>query len=92
MSWAKKKVLSASRDPNFPGTDLTMRGNESESGNVVFYAGNMLDSDSEMLKITKDGFYVRGVKVEQSDKEAETVYNAFAAWLTYHSLVKDYQC
>lgn len=92
MSWAKKKALSASRDPNFPGSEITLRGNEPEQGNVVFYAGNMLEENSEMLKITKDGFYVRGVKIDQDDKEAETVYNAFRSWLTYHALVKDYQC
>ena len=36
---------------------------------------------TEMLKIGPDGFWVRGVKVEQDDKEAETVYNAFKQFL-----------
>jgi hypothetical protein len=40
----------------------------------------------EMIKVTKDGFYVRGKKIPQDDKEAETVYNAFKQWLAWASL------
>ena len=40
----------------------------------------------EMLKVTKDGFYVRGKKVPADDKEAETVYNAFKQWLAWANL------
>ena len=40
----------------------------------------------EMIKVTKDGFYVRGQRVPADDKEAETVYNAFKQWLTWASL------
>ena len=40
----------------------------------------------EMLKVAKDGFYVRGKKVEQDDKEAEIVYNAFKQWLAWANL------
>ena len=40
----------------------------------------------EMLKVTKDGFYVRGKRVEQDDKEAEIVYNAFKQWLAWANL------
>jgi hypothetical protein len=40
----------------------------------------------EMIKVTKDSFYVRGKKVEQDDKEAETVYNAFKQWLSWAQL------
>ena len=40
----------------------------------------------EMLRVTKDGFYVRGKKVEQDDKEAEIVYNAFKQWLAWANL------
>ena len=42
--------------------------------------------NEEMLKITQTGFYVRGKKVKQDDKEAEVVYNAFRAWLTWAQL------
>jgi len=40
----------------------------------------------EMIKVTKDGFYVRGKKIPQDDKEAETVYNAFKQWLAWANL------
>jgi hypothetical protein len=85
----KKRALSASRDPSFPGTVLALRGNEPEAGNIVFHAGTDIES-SEMLKITKTGFYVRGKPVEQDDKEAEIVYNAFKAFLTYHAITRSY--
>jgi hypothetical protein len=37
----------------------------------------------EMLRVTKDGFYVRGVRVEADEKEAKVVYEAFKSWMTY---------
>ena len=40
----------------------------------------------EMLRIDKDGFYVRGVRVEADAKEAEQVYRAFKQWLTWAHL------
>lgn len=43
-------------------------------------------SNTEMLKVGKDGFWVRGVKVEQDDKEAEKVYNAFRQWIVWSEL------
>lgn len=49
----------------------------------VFYVG-----DECMLKIDKDGFYVRGKRVNQDDNEAETVYNAFMTMLSYHTLTR----
>lgn len=45
---------------------------------ITFAAGG-----GEMLKITNDGFYVRGVKIPQDDKEAEQVYKAFREFLTW---------
>ena len=46
---------------------------------------------TEMLRVSPGGFWVRGVKVEQDDTEAEAVYNAFKAWMTWAQLNKDYQ-
>jgi hypothetical protein len=40
----------------------------------------------EMLRIDKDGFYVRGVRVEADAQEAEHVYKAFKQWLTWANL------
>lgn len=86
----KKRMLGASRDPNFPDNQYVLRGNEPEAGNIVFHAGNSLDEKTEMLMITPTGFYVRGKLVEQDDKEAEIVYNAFREFLTYHALTRSY--
>jgi len=47
-----------------------------------------LAGSEEMLRIGPDGFWVRGVKVEQDDKEAETVYNAFKEFLTWSQLTR----
>ncbi len=43
----------------------------------------------EMLRVDKDGFYVRGVKVEADAKEAEQVYKAFKEWLAWASLSRN---
>jgi hypothetical protein len=43
-------------------------------------------TNSEMLKITPDGFYVRGEKIPQDEHEAETVYKTFHQWLTWATL------
>lgn len=53
-----------------------------EPAAITFNAG----PDQEMLKISKDGFYVRGVKVEQDEKEAATVYKAFKRWMVENEL------
>lgn len=54
-------------------------------GNITFHAGH-----GELLKITEDGFYVRGERVPADDKEAEAVYRAFKQFLTEHALRKGY--
>ena len=41
---------------------------------------------TEMLRVAEDGFYVRGVKLEQDDTEAEQVYNCFKEWLTWSTM------
>jgi len=46
----------------------------------------MIAGGSEMLRVAQDGFYVRGVKVTQDDREAETVYNAFKQFLVWAEL------
>jgi hypothetical protein len=54
---------------------------ESKPNSVVFNTGS-----EEMLRVAKDGFYVRGVRVPADDKEAETVYQAFNQWLAWANL------
>lgn len=43
----------------------------------------------EMLRVAKDGFYVRGVKVPADTREAETVYFAFKQWLAWANLQRN---
>jgi hypothetical protein len=45
-------------------------------------------SSIEMLRVNRDGFWVRGVKVKQDDNEAEYVYNAFKQWVVWSELNK----
>jgi len=52
--------------------------------NIVFHTGK-----TEVLKVTEDGFYVRGVKVPVDDKEAASVYKAFKEFLVYHALTRN---
>ena len=54
---------------------------EPKPNSVTFHAGA-----DEMIRIARDGFYVRGVKVPVDDKEAETVYQAFNQWLAWANL------
>jgi hypothetical protein len=42
-----------------------------------------------MLRVSNKGFWVRGVEVEQDNKEAENVYNSFRQWLTWQHLTKE---
>jgi hypothetical protein len=62
-------------------TEAVYKFHEPEPNNIVCMAGG-----TEMLKIGPDGFWVRGVKVEQDDREAEIVYNAFKQFLTWAEL------
>jgi hypothetical protein len=43
----------------------------------------------EMIKVTKEGFYIRGVLVPQDSKEAQKVYQAFKQWLTWKLISGD---
>jgi hypothetical protein len=55
-----------------------------DNSQIVF---NITDNPvEEMIRISKDGFYVRGVKVPVDDKEAIAVYNSFQKWLAWAQL------
>jgi hypothetical protein len=41
-----------------------------------------------MLKVAPNGFWVRGVKVEQDEQEAKRVYEAFKGWMLWAELNK----
>lgn len=67
---------------------LTMKSTltaENEESTISFRGGS-----EEMLRVAKDGFYVRGIRVNQDDKEAEIVYNTFHQWLTWATLNRTY--
>ncbi len=56
--------------------------------NVAENSLSMVVGGTEMLRVDKDGFYVRGKKIPVDDKEAETVYNAFKQFLVWAELNK----
>ena len=60
---------------------MTYEFRDPEPNSIQINAG-----PDEMIRITRDGFYIRGQKVPADDKEAETVYNAFKQWLTWANL------
>ena len=64
--------------------DLAVHEPESAPNSISCNAGGV-----EMLRVTKNGFYVRGELVKQDDKEAEIVYNAFKQFLVWAELNKE---
>jgi hypothetical protein len=60
---------------------ITFQGQGGQKNTTTFICGG-----EEMLKFSDKGFWVHGKKVNQDDKEAEVVYNAFKAWLTWQQL------
>ena len=61
-------------------------GDSHQFRNEVPNAITLLSGAEEMIKCSTEGFWVRGVKVAQDDKEAEYVYNAFKQWLVWAQL------
>ena len=60
-----------------------------EENSIVFNA--QANSDyTEMIRITPEGFYVRGVKVPADDKEAILVYNAFKEFILWNQMTRQY--
>jgi len=59
---------------------------DTEESTISFRGGS-----EEMLRIARDGFYIRGKRVNQDDSEAEIVYNTFHQWLTWATLNRDYK-
>ena len=49
--------------------------------NIVFYSDH-----TEMLRVSPEGFYIRGVKVEQGPNEAEAVYSAIKQIIMWDTL------
>ena len=51
-----------------------------EPCSTIFFA-TQEGEKAEILRIAKDGFYVRGVKLEQDEHEARKVWKAFTDWM-----------
>lgn len=62
-------------------THIDQYGNQFDKDEITFR-----NKTCEMLRITPDGFYVRGVKVPEDQDEAQAVYNAFKNWLVWNTL------
>ena len=54
--------------------------------NTITFLTNENNEPEEWLRIGPDGFYVRGKKLEQDDREAREVYNSFTQWLAWQQL------
>lgn len=48
----------------------------------------MIAGGTEMLRVSPDGFYVRGRRIPQDDQEANAVYEAFRQWLVWHQMTR----
>ena len=76
-------------DANYPPFDLgsiSLDGIDWATYNTLGVASNNITltvGGEEMIRVSKDGFYVRGVKVEADEKEAKHVYEAFKQWMTW---------
>lgn len=73
----------ATSDPDVitaPGGPYTIQTEPQPTG-ITLRSGS-----EDMIHCNTEGFWVRGVKVAQDDKEAEIVYNAFKQWLTWAQL------
>lgn len=83
MSYATNPTISQTEFKKYCNSDVNVEiyKPDPDAGITMHAHGG-----DEMLKVTKDSFYVRGKKVEQDDKEAETVYNAFKQWLSWAQL------
>ena len=63
-----------------PDPVLTVSGPEQPNA-ITFFSNGV-----EVLSCSDKGFYVRGKKVKQDDKEALVVYNSFKEWLAWQQL------
>ena len=56
-------------------------GGKETPNTTTFFCGGV-----EMLRFSDKGFWVRGKKIRQSDREAEIVYNSFKEWLAWQHI------
>jgi hypothetical protein len=67
-----------------PTTPIMTIGGSNDTNAVTFFSAGV-----EVLKCSHKGFWVRGKKIKQDDREAEAVYNSFKEWLTWQQLNRE---
>jgi hypothetical protein len=78
QDWISRQIIEEEWDEAFYNNKTT------NNHTIKFNTGS--GEDIEMLRVSPDGFYVRGVKVEADAMEAEKVYLAFKQWLAWTAL------
>ena len=73
--------------PPAPDSEFRMMIPPTEDA-ITFHTGGT--GSPELLRVAPDGFYVRGVKLEQDEKEAQAVYKAFKRFLVESELRRDW--
>ena len=81
LQWYQKQLIAQGAGEYVSAPDGPHTFRDPEPKGISLNAGG-----EEMIRCNIDGFWVRGVKVAQDDKEAESVYNAFKQWLTWATL------
>ena len=80
--------MENTKSPETPAPVCGMSGYEfAPTANTI----SCMAGGAEMLRVSPEGFWVRGKKVAQDDREAQIVYNAFKAWMAWAQLNKDYK-
>ena len=73
-------MVAFAKHTHTPDPVLTVNGPDQPNAVTFFSNGE------ETLRVSDTGFYVRGIKLEQDDKEALLVYNSFKEWLIWQQL------
>jgi hypothetical protein len=60
-----------------------------ETNTITFHTSDD-PSETPILKITDEGFWIRGVKVPQDEQEAKAVYKAFRRFMVETELKRPY--
>jgi len=87
MSYAISPTVSLAEFEKYCNSDVNVNY-EIYKPNPDAAISMMANGADEMIRVTKDGFWVRGVKVEQDEREAEIVYNAFKQWMAWAALTQ----
>ena len=81
-----QQMVKYGKDYNYTPNSVAAEGGyqirtDTQPNTITLRSGS-----EDMIRCSPEGFWVRGEKVAQDDKEAETVYNAFKQWLVWAQL------